>query len=107
MTKRKNKMSTGEAVKILAFESKQAKEEIINLKSVIHTLRLQLMDYMALFERYIQHTEDGDEFIKKMTKLVEEKANEQKANEQADGQDTNGDKQDKGIRSEGVRAQEG
>ena len=99
MTKRKNRMSTGEAVKILAFESKQAKEEIINLKSVIHTLRLQLMDYMALFERYIQHTEDGDEFIKKMTKLVEEKANEQKANEQTNGNDTSGDKQDEKVRA--------
>ena len=57
------------------------------------------MDYMALFERYIQHTEDGDEFIKKMTKLVEEKANEQKANEQTNGNDTSGDKQDEKVRA--------
>ena len=107
MAKRKNKMTTGEAVKILANELKVVKENLQRMYQYTQQLEYMIKDYSALFEQYVQHTKDGKSFIKKMEKLIQEKVDEQKANEQADGQDTDGDKQDKGVRSEGVRAQEG
>ena len=101
MAKRKQpKMSTGDAVKILANESKQMKSQILNMFEGMQRLDMIVQDYAALFERYIEHTEDGDAFVDKMKKLIEEKVDEQKANEQADGQDTDGDKQDEEVGAE-------
>ena len=108
MAKRKpQKMSTGEAVKILANESKLTKDNMNVLGQNIQRLDMLQRDTIALFERYIEHTKDGKSFVKKMEKLVKERIDEQKANEQADGHDTDGDKQDEGVGTEGVRTQEG
>jgi len=84
MAKKKTKMTTGEAVKVIATEMKQ-------MKMAIGRLDMIVQDYIALFERYIEHTSDGDEFVEKMKALIEEKVNEQQENEQADGRDTDGD----------------
>ena len=107
MAKRKNKITTSDAVKVLANELKVVKENQQRIYQYTQQLEYMVKDYSALFEQYIQHTKDGKSFIKKMEKLIQEKVDEQKANEQTDGQDTDGDKQDKGVRSEGVRTQEG
>ena len=110
MAKRKTKtpkMSAGEALKILANESKQIKENINVMWQNIQRLDVIQKDTIALFEHYIEHTKDGKSFIKKMDKLIKERLDEQKANEQADGQDTEGDKQDETVGAEGVRTQEG
>jgi len=77
------------------------------MKMALNRLDMIVQDYIALFERYIEHTEDGDEFVEKMKALIEEKVNEQQANEQADGQDTSGDSEDEAVGAEGVRAQKG
>ena len=100
-------MSTGEAVTILANESKLIKTQIRDIIVAISRQDLILRDYIALFEHYIEHTKDGKSFIKKMEKVVKERINEQQANEQVDGRDTDGNSEDKGVRAEGVRAQEG
>ena len=100
-------MSTGEAVTILANESKLIKTQIRDIIDAISRQDLILRDYIALFEHYIEHTKDGKSFIKKMEKVVKERINEQQANEQVDGRDTDGNSEDKGVRAEGVRAQEG
>ena len=100
MAKNKKKMTTGEAVKFIATEIKQMKMAICRLDMIVQ-------DYIALFERYIEHTSDGDEFVEKMKALIEEKVNEQQENEQADGRDTDGDSEDERVGAEGVRAQEG
>jgi|TARA_R110002020_G_scaffold3304_8_gene14975 uncharacterized protein YqeY len=107
MAKKKHKMTTGEAVKVLATEMKQMKDAIMRQDMAMRDFNMALQDYIGLFEHYIEHTSDGKEFVEKMKALVEEKINEQKANEQADGQDTAGDKQDEGVGAEGVRSQEG
>ena len=107
MAKKKNKISTGDAVKILANESKQTQNNLSILWQNIQRIDAMTKDVMALFEHYIEHTKDGKSFVKKMEKLVEERLSEQKANEQANGQNPDGNKQDKGVRAEGVRAQEG
>ena len=115
MTKRKpNKMSTGDAVKILANEMKIVKNNQQVIIEQLNSNDMMLKDYIGLFERYIEHTEDGDEFVEKMKQMVDSKVqklkednNEQQANEQVNGADTDGDKQDEGVGAEGVRAQEG
>ena len=114
MAKKKNKMSTGDAVKVLANEMKMVKQNQQMIFKKVNHNDLMLQDYIGLFERYIEHTKDGAKFIEKMKKLVddkkkelEEKQNEQQANESADGQDTSGDKQNEGVRAEGVCTQEG
>ena len=114
MAKKKSKMSTSEAVKILATEMKLVKETQQMIVNKVNQESLLLQDYVALFERYIEHTKDGDEFIEKMKKLVEkkqkefeEKKNEQKSDEQTDGEHTDGDSKDEGVGAEGVRSQEG
>ena len=104
---KRSKMSTGEAVTILANESKLIKTQISDIIDAISRQDLILRDYIALFEHYIEHTKDGKSFIKKMEKVVKERINEQQANEQVDGRDTDGNSEDKGVRAEGVRAQEG
>ena len=104
---KRSKMSTGEAVTILANESKLIKTQIRDIIDAISRQDLILRDYIALFEHYIEHTKDGKSFIKKMEKVVTERVNEQQANEQVDGRDTDGNSEDKGGRAEGVRAQEG
>ena len=108
MAKRKpQKMSTGDAIKVLANEMKAHRQNIEMIYEHMKKIDYMIKDYSALFEQYVQHTKDGKAFIEKMEKLIQEKVDEQKTNEQADGQDTAGDKQDEGVRSEGVRAQEG
>ena len=93
-------MSTGEAVTILANESKLIKTQIRDIIDAISRQDLILRDYIALFEHYIEHTKDGKSFIKKMEKVVKERINEQQANEQVDGRDTDGNSEDKGVRAE-------
>tara|TARA_R100001463_G_scaffold53478_1_gene104499 strand:+ start:172 stop:489 length:318 start_codon:yes stop_codon:yes gene_type:complete len=105
MAKKKNKMTTGDAVKILANEMKAVKENIHIIFQSFQQLDYMVKDYSALFEQYIEHTKDGKSFIKKMEKLIEEKVNEQKANEQTDGLDTDGDIKDERVGAEGVRTQ--
>ena len=101
MAKRKQpKMSTGDAVKILANESKQMKTQIVSMFEAIQRLDAIVQDYAALFERYIEHPEDGEAFVEKMKKLIEERVDEQKKDEQADGSDTDGDKQDEEVGAE-------
>ena len=114
MAKKKNKMSTADAVKVLANEMKVVKENQQMIFNKVNQESLLLQDYVALFERYIEHTEDGDEFIEKMKKLVEkkqkefeEKKNEQKSDEQTDEEHTDGDSKDEGVGAEGVRSQKG
>ena len=114
MAKRKNKMSTADAVKILANEMKIMKQNQEVVIEQINYQDLMIKDYFSLFERYMEHTKDGASFIKKMEELVkrkkkeiEEKNNEQKANESVDEENTDGDKQDERVGTEGVRSQEG
>ena len=114
MAKRKNKMSTADAVKILANEVKIIKQNQEVMIEQINYQDLMVKDYISLFERYMEHTEDGPAFIKKMEELIkrkkkeiEEKNNEQKSDEQADEKHTDGDKQDERVGTEGVRSQEG
>ena len=114
MAKKKSKMSTSEAVKILATEMKLVKETQQMIVNKVNQESLLLQDYVALFERYIEHTEDGAEFVEKMKKMVEqkqkefeEKKNEQKSDEQTDEKHTGGDSKDEGVGAEGVRSQKG
>ena len=114
MAKKKNKISTGDAVKVLANEMKIVKQNQQMIFNKVSQQDVLVQDYIGLFERYIEHTEDGDEFIEKMKKLVEdkkkeleEKANEQQSDEQADGEHSDGDSKDEGVGTEGVRSQEG
>ena len=110
MAKRKNKITTGEAVKILANETKTIKEELFATQQMSR-------DFFSLFELFVEWKGDGKEFLKHVKETVEDKNNqeqsvkdiidEQQTNEQVDGQDTDGDKQNEGIRTEGVRTQEG
>ena len=107
MAKKKNRMTTGEAVKILANESKDMKAHINMMFEAFNRLDSGLRDYISLFEHYMEFTKDGKDFVNHMQKLVEEKVNEQKANEQADGQDTAGDNKNKKVRTKRIRAQKG
>ena len=114
MAKKKSKMSTSEAVKILATEMKLVKETQQMIVNKVNQESLLLQDYVALFERYIEHTEDGAEFVEKMKKMVEqkqkefeEKKNEQKSDEQTDEKHTDGDSKNEGVGAEGVRSQKG
>ena len=107
-------MSTADAVKILANEMKIVKNNQQVIIEQLNSNDMMLKDYIGLFERYIEHTKDGDAFVKKMKQIVDTKVkemkeakDEQQANEQVDGQDTDGDKQNEGVGTEGVRAQEG
>ena len=98
MAKRKpTKMSTGEAVKILANESKQIKQQILVMFENMQKIDMIVRDYAALFERYIEHTEDGAEFVEKMKALVEENVNAEKENGKTNDKDSKGDKQDKKV----------
>ena len=105
--KKNNKISAGEAVKILATESKMMKAQLRDFGEALYRVDNVLRDYIGLFEQYIDHTKDGKSFIKKMEKLIKERLDEQKENEQTDGSDTDGDSQDERVGAEGVRAQEG
>ena len=105
MAKKKNKLTTGDAVKILANEMKAVKENINIIFQSFQQLDYMVKNYSALFKQYIEHTKDGKAFVKKMEKLVKERVDEQKANEQADGRDTDGDIKDERVGAEGVRAQ--
>ena len=103
MAKRKNKMTTGEAVKILANETKEIKNNMNMMYDAYRRVDAGLRDYVSLFEHYMEFTKDGKDFVKHMTKLVEEKVNEPKTNEQPDGQDTTGDSKDKKVRTARIR----
>ena len=85
MAKRKSKMSTGDAVKILANESKIAKEQIIGTQQMCR-------DYFSLFELYITWKGDSEQFLEHVKSTIEDKQKEvedgQKNNEQPDGEDT-------------------
>ena len=108
MAKKKNKMSTAEAVKILANDSKQTKNQLQMMYDAFSRLDGTLRDYISLFEHYMKFTKDGDDFVKHMQKLVEEKvANEQKTDEPTDEKDTVGDNQDKKVRTARIRPQQG
>ena len=114
MAKKKSKMSTADAVKVLANEMKVVKENQQMIFNKVNQESLLLQDYIGLFERYIEHTEDGAEFVEKMKKMVEqkqkefeEKKNEQKSDEQTDEKHTDGDSKNEGVGAEGVRTQEG
>ena len=114
MAKKKNKMSTADAVKVLANEMKVVKENQQMIFNKVNQESLLLQDYIGLFERYIEHTEDGAEFVEKMKKMVEqkqkefeEKKNEQKSDEQTDEKHTDGDSKNEGVGAEGVRSQKG
>ena len=101
MAKRKHNMSTGEAIKILANESKQMKQQILSMFEGLQRLDMIIRDYSALFERYIEHTEDGQSFVDKMKTLIEEKTtNDKKSNEQVDEENTDGDKRDEKVGTE-------
>ena len=106
MAKKKNKMSAGEAVKILANETKLIKQELFGTQQMAR-------DFFSLFELFVEWKGDGEEFLKHVKETVENKNNqeqsvkdiidESKTNEQADGQDTDGDKQNAGVRTERIR----
>ena len=88
MAKRKQpKMSTGDAVKVLANESKVITHQLINTQQ-------QMRDYFSLFELYITWKGDSEEFLKHVQETVEAKQKEvadgQKDNESADEKDTGG-----------------
>ena len=111
MAKKKNKMSAGEAVKILANETKLIKQELFGTQQMAR-------DFFSLFELFVEWKGDGDDFLAHVKKTVKDRQEEQKqsvkdiidgqtANEQVDEGDTDGDKQDKRVGAEGVRAQEG
>ena len=104
---KRKKMSAGEAVKILANESKVTKSQLGILFNAITNIEHLVKDYIALFEQYVQYTKDGKGFIKKMEQLVKEKVDASKANEQTNEGNTNRDSQNKESRTERVRAQEG
>ena len=84
MAKRKSKMSTGEAVKILANESKIAREQILGTQQMCR-------DYFSLFELYIGWKGDSEKFLEHVKETIEDKQKEpnngQKDNEQPDGED--------------------
>jgi hypothetical protein len=87
MAKRKNKMSTSDAVKVLANESKVVTHQLINTQH-------QMRDYFSLFELYISWKGDSEEFLKYVQETVEAKQKEvadgQKENESANEKDTGG-----------------
>ena len=105
--KKKPQINTADAIKVLANDTKQMQGNIMTLWENIQKLDSMIRDVMALFEHYIEHTKDGKAFVKKMEKLVEERANAQKQNEQANEENTDGDSENEGVGAEGVRAQEG
>ena len=105
--RKKTKMSTGEAVKILANETKLIKQDMFQNKQVAH-------DFFSLFELYVEWKGDGDDFLAHVKKTVKDRQEEQKqsvkdiidgqtANEQVDGRDTDGDKQNEGGGTERIR----
>ena len=104
---KKAKMNTAEAVKVLANEVKIIQTRLYDMFNSLQQLDLLVKDYIALFEQYIQHTKDGQEFVDKMQALVEETVNAQKKDEQANEENTDGDSEDERVGAEGVRAQEG
>lgn len=86
MAKRKQpKINTGEAIKILANESKIAKEQIIITQQTCR-------DYFSLFELYITWKGDSEKFLEHVKETIEEKQkdtdNEQENNEQPDEKDS-------------------
>ena len=85
--KKKPKISTGDAIKILANDSKLAKQHIINTQQMCR-------DYFSLFELYMTWKGDSEEFLKHVQQTVEERQKEfedgAKPNEPADEKDTGG-----------------
>ena len=102
--RKQSKMSTSDAIKILANESKQMKTHVGTLFNGMTQIDKMLRDYVVLFEHYIEHTSDGQEFVEKMKKLVEEKVeNDKKTDEPANEQDTGVNIKDKGGRTARIR----
>ena len=81
---KRRKMTTADAVKILANESKQMQDNLQIIWDNIQRQDVIQKDTIALFEHYLAHTKDGKSIIKKMEKLLKENLNEQKPNESAD-----------------------
>ena len=109
--RKKPKMSAGEAVKILANETKSIKQELFNGHQMSR-------DFFSLFELYVEWKGDGDEFLKHVKKTVKDRQDSQKqsvkdiidgqkTDEQVNERDTDGDKQNERVGTEGVRSQEG
>ena len=109
--RKKQKMSTADAVKILANESKFLKEQL-------YATQKMSRDFFNLFELFLQWEGKSEDFLKHVKKTIdknqEESLNsvkdiidEQKTDEQSNEKDTGGDKQDEGIGTEGVRPQAG
>ena len=109
--RKKPKMSTAEAVKILANETKIIKEEVFKGQQMAR-------DFFSLFELFLEWDGKAEEFLAHVKATVKERQenhnqsvkdiiDEQTTNEQVDEGDTDGDKQNEGVGTEGVRAQEG
>jgi len=106
MAKRKNKITAGEAVKILANETKTIKEELFATQQMSR-------DFFSLFELFIKWQGKEDKFLEHVKETIKEQQeqsvkdiiDESKADEQVDGRDTDGDKQDEGVGTEGIRTQ--
>ena len=109
--RKKTKMSTAEAIKIIENETKIIKEE---------TFKAQQMsrDFFSIFELFVEWMGKSKDFLEHVKKTVKERESahnqsvkdiidEQKTNEQVNEGDTDGDKQDERVGAEGVRAQEG
>ena len=112
MAKRKqNKMSTSEAVKILANESKFLKEQLFATQKMAR-------DFFNMFELYLSWEGKAETYLKHVKETIEKNQedslnsvkdiiDEQKTDEQTDESNTSGNKQDKGVRPERVRSQQG
>jgi hypothetical protein len=85
---KRKKMTTADAVKILAHESKQIQDNLRTIWDNIQCQEVIQKDTIALFEHYLAHTKDGKSFIKKMEKLLKETMNEQNPNERVNEENT-------------------
>ena len=94
------KLSAGEAVKILANESKVMRAQIISTQQMCR-------DYFSLFELYISWRGKSDDFLKHVQEVVDEKnkelENATEGNEQVDENDTGDSVTDKKVRTERIR----
>ena len=97
--KTKPKMTTGEAVQILANESKLMKHQLLGTQQMCR-------DYFSLFELYITWRGKSEDFLKHVQEVVAEQQKEvedaQKANEQPDEEDTGVSVTDKKARTERI-----
>ena len=97
---KRKKMSTGDAVKILANESKIMREEIFATREMCR-------DYFSLFELYITWRGKSEDFLKHVKETVEQKnkelEDEQKTDEPTDEKDTGISVTDAKVRSERIR----